>query len=178
MNIGEINLFEFLHTGNALGHSLEIGKHTAQPALRNIRHCNARSLSCDSFGSLLLCAYEENGSVMSDSLLYEVVSLVDKLKRLEQIDDVNTVALRKNVLLHLRIPAAGLVSEVNTGLKHFAHCNLSHFMTFLSVIAWPCITERSRKTGRPTQYVADMARYVMRIGLIAISDTCNIIENH
>jgi hypothetical protein len=38
-----------------------------------------------------------------------------------KIDDVNLVAMAKNVRGHPRIPKAGLVAEMNSGLKHFTH---------------------------------------------------------
>ena len=44
-----------------------------------------------------------------------------RLDRLGQVDDVDAVALREDVRLHLGVPAASLVSEVDTGLKQLAH---------------------------------------------------------
>ena len=43
--------------------------------------------------------------------------------RFLQIDNVNAVALAKDVFLHLWIPAPYLVAEVNTGLQQFFHRN-------------------------------------------------------
>src|SRR5262249_54963272 len=41
--------------------------------------------------------------------------------RLAQIDDVDAVPLAEDVLLHLRIPALGLVAEVNPRLQQLGH---------------------------------------------------------
>ena len=43
-----------------------------------------------------------------------------------QIDDVNAVALREDETTHLRVPAAGLVAEVDTGCEQLIEIWLSH----------------------------------------------------
>ncbi len=40
---------------------------------------------------------------------------------LSQIDDVDVVTIAENVRLHLRVPAMGLVAEVNTSFQKLAH---------------------------------------------------------
>src|SRR5208282_5536222 len=46
-------------------------------------------------------------------------------------DDVNTVAGAEDVLLHLRVPAAGLMAEMNAGLQQLLHADFSHRILFL-----------------------------------------------
>ena len=128
-HVGEVHLFEFLETGDALGHGLEVGQHTAEPTLGNVRHVHADSLIGNGFLSLLLGADEQHGAVVSDGSLDEVVGLVDHVERLEQVDDVDAVALGEDELLHLRIPTTGLVAEVQACLQHVAHIDLSHGIT-------------------------------------------------
>ena len=41
---------------------------------------------------------------------------LDALQGLLQVDDVDAVAIAVDEALHLRVPAAGLVAEVDTGL--------------------------------------------------------------
>ena len=65
----------------------------------------------DSFLSLLLGADEEHGAVVGHGGLDEVVRLVDHVERLEQVDDVDAVALGEDELLHLRVPTTGLVAK-------------------------------------------------------------------
>ena len=141
MHVGEVHLFEFLETGDALGHGLEVGQHAAEPALGDIRHVHAGGLGGHCFLSLLLGADEQHGAVMSDGGLDEVIGGVDHIERLEQVDDVNAVALGEDELLHLRVPTTGLVAEVQTCLQHIAHSDLSHGIatSFLSVLAWSCV---------------------------------------
>ena len=61
---------------------------------------------------------------MGNSGLDEVVGLVDHVERLEQVDDVDAVALGEDELLHLRVPTTGLVAEVQACLQHVAHIDL------------------------------------------------------
>ena len=77
---------------------------------------------------------------MGNGGLDEIVGNIDHVKGLEQVDDVDAVALGEDELLHLRVPTTGLVTEVQACLQHFAHSDLSHGITtsFLSVLAWPC----------------------------------------
>src|SRR5690606_39466353 len=50
-------------------------------------------------------------------LLDELVGAVDVGQRLLQVDDVDAVALGEDEALHLRVPATGLVPEVDAALE-------------------------------------------------------------
>ena len=43
-----------------------------------------------------------------------------------KVDDVNFVTRTEDERLHFRVPATGLVTEVNTSLEHVAHGNSCH----------------------------------------------------
>ncbi|CRH72190.1 Uncharacterised protein [Chlamydia trachomatis] len=92
-NISEVHFLKFLETLYASGNSLEVRQHTAEPTLAHVRHVHTSSLILHSLLSLLLGTHEQNSTVVSNSLLNEVISLVDHVERLEQIDDMNTIAL-------------------------------------------------------------------------------------
>src|SRR6185312_582119 len=51
----------------------------------------------------------------------EPVGGVDALEGLLQVDDVDPVALPEDEALHLRVPAPGLVTEVDPGLQQLLH---------------------------------------------------------
>src|SRR4029077_13841840 len=52
-----------------------------------------------------------------------------------QIDDVDAVALGEDVALHLRVPAPGLVTEVDAALQELLHADdRSHDGTVLSFV--------------------------------------------
>jgi len=47
----------------------------------------------------------------------EPFGVLEQLGGLGEVDDVDPVALAEDVLLHLRVPALRLVSEVDAGLE-------------------------------------------------------------
>src|SRR5690606_22748451 len=52
--------------------------------------------------------------------------LAEQLQRLLQVDNVNAVALREDVLPHLRVPTAGLVPEMDTRFEQVLELGLRH----------------------------------------------------
>ena len=109
--------FEFLQAVNALLDRLEVSHHAAQPTFVDIEHVSAESFFFDSFLSLLLRTNEEDALAFSGNVTQECVCFINLLNGLLQVDDVDTVTLRKDVFSHLRVPTAGLVSEMNTCFK-------------------------------------------------------------
>src|SRR6185295_7514760 len=65
-------------------------------------------------------------AAVRDGLAHELVGPVDVGQRLLQVDDVDAVALGEDVALHLRVPAAGLVPEVHTGVQQMLHGDDGH----------------------------------------------------
>ena len=54
----------------------------------------------------------------------EVLRLLEQRLRLEQVDDVDAVALAVDEPAHLRVPAARLVAEVDAGLQQLLDADL------------------------------------------------------
>ena len=78
---------------------------------------STRVRNCDP----LLGADEKDGLAVLGELTDEVIGLFQLLDGLLQVDDVDAVALAVNVLGHLGVPAAGLVTEVDTGFQQLLH---------------------------------------------------------
>ena len=66
---------------------------------------------------LLLGADEQDCAATGDRFLNDVVSGVDECQRLLQVNDVDAVALGEDKASHLWVPAAGLVTEVDTAVQ-------------------------------------------------------------
>ena len=107
-------------------HRAEIGQRAAQPAVVHIEHAAALGLSLDGLLGLLLGADEQDALALQRDVAHEHISFVDLANGLLQVDDVDAVALGEDVLGHLRVPAAGLVAEVNAGLQQLLHGNDCH----------------------------------------------------
>ena len=63
---------------------------------------------------------------VADEVAHERVGGLDATERLAQVDEIDPVALTKDVALHLRVPSAGLVAEVDPGLQELSHGNDGH----------------------------------------------------
>ena len=89
-------------------------------------HAAAQSLVTDGLLSLLLGADEQDVAALCGHFLNVVVSLVQLLHGLLQVDDIDAVALGEDELCHLGVPTAGLVTEVHTCLEKLLHRNDCH----------------------------------------------------
>jgi hypothetical protein len=99
----------------------EVREHAAEPALVDVGHAHPGGLLGDGLLGLLLRPDEQDGAAVGDRLLDEVEGPVDVGQRLLQVDDVDAVALGEDEALHLRVPPAGLVAEVNAALEQLSH---------------------------------------------------------
>jgi hypothetical protein len=70
---------------------------------------------------LLLRADEEDGAAALGDVAEELLCLVETLRRLREVDDVDAAALGEDEAAHLRVPAPRLVAEVDSGLQQLAH---------------------------------------------------------
>ena len=117
---------KILQAADALLDRLIVRQHAAEPTLVDIEHLRLRRLFLHGVLRLLLRADEENALALFRQATKEVVRLVNLAHGLLQINDVDAVPLREDVLRHLRIPTAGLMSEMDTGLQKLFHRNYCH----------------------------------------------------
>src|SRR5829696_6726909 len=125
-HVVEVELLELLEALQPPVDGLEVGEHAAQPALVHVRHPDPGRLLGDRLLGLLLGADEHHRAAVRDGLLDELVRAVDVGQRLLQVDDVDAVALGEDEALHLRVPTAGLVSEVHAALEQLLHRDDCH----------------------------------------------------
>ena len=98
-----------------------VGEQTAQPALVHVIHLAARGFFGHRFLRLALGADEQHVLALGRHFADEAGGVLEHFQRLLQIDDVNAVAFSENVFFHFRIPALGLVPEVNASFEQFFH---------------------------------------------------------
>ena len=123
---------ELLEAGEPLGDRLEVGEHATEPAVVDVRHPDPGRLLGHRLLGLLLRPDEEDRAAVRDGLLDEVVRGVDVRQRLLQVDDVDAIALGHDEALHLGVPAAGLVPEVDAALQELAHGDDGHASSLFS----------------------------------------------
>src|SRR5690606_9098835 len=98
-----------------------VGQHAAEPAVINIRHASALRLLLDDLASSTLGAYEQYLLLARGEILDLVQRGIHSRYGVFEVDDMNLVAGAEDELLHFRVPVAGLVTEVDTGLEHVFH---------------------------------------------------------
>ena len=123
------HLLDLAQLVDAALNGLEVGQHAAQPTLVDIEHFAALGFLLDGFLGLLLGAYEQHGAAFHGQIADEVISLIDLLNGLLQVNNVDAVALGEDVFLHLRVPTTGLVAKMHTGFKQLLHGNNRHKKT-------------------------------------------------
>ena len=112
---------QLVQVGDPVGDGAPVRQQAAEPAIGDVRHADAGSLGGNGVLRLLLRADEKHRPAAGGEVAREVVRLLEKVGGLGQIDDVDAAALREDEALHLRIPATGLVAEVDSGLQELTH---------------------------------------------------------
>ena len=127
----ELHPLVFLHLLNALGHGLEVGEHAAEPTLVDVRHAALLGVTLDRILSLLLGADEQDSAATGHGVAHVGVGRLDTREGLIEVDDVDAGTLAIDETLHLGVPTAGLVTEVDASVQELAHRdNSSHCSTF------------------------------------------------
>jgi len=116
-------LVQLLVAVDAFSNGAEVREHSAQPALVDVRHAAAGGLFHHRVLRLPLRADEEQVLARRREVGDEFRGFLELLERLLQVDDVDPIALAEDELLHLRVPALGLVTEVDASLEQFLHRN-------------------------------------------------------
>src|SRR5947207_2526757 len=116
----------------------EVGEHPTQPAVVHVVLATALRLEGDRLLGLLLGADEEDALPAPDSVTQEIERIVQAAYGLGEVDDVDPVALGEDVLAHLRVPPAGLVSEMDARLEQLlpgGRCHLGQTPLVLPPLA-------------------------------------------
>ena len=127
---------QFVQALDAIRDRAPVRQQPAEPAVVDVRHANAARLVADGVLRLLLRADEEDGAAALGDRLRKVVRVIQKLLRLGEVDDVDPAALVEDESLHLRVPAACLVAEMNSGLQELLHGDNGHGCPFLVSRTW------------------------------------------
>ena len=92
---------------------LEIREEATQPAQVHVGHVSPLGRLLDRVAGLLLGAHEHHGAAATRDARGEVLGVAQQTLGLLEVDDVDAVPLAEDVAPHLRVPAPGLVPEVD-----------------------------------------------------------------
>src|SRR5207247_8811726 len=105
------HLLELSQAFNALPDSRKVREGSAQPAIMHIEHATALGFFLDRFLCLFLRTDEKNVSTGRREAARDRFDVFKHGHRLLQIDDMDAIAGTKDLWLHLRVPAAGLLAK-------------------------------------------------------------------
>src|SRR5262249_15195039 len=125
-----LHLLELLEPGDRLADRREVGQGPAEPALVHVEHAAAARFLEHGLLCLLLGPDEEDRAAAGGQVAHEPVGVAELLEGFLKVDDVNAVTLAEDVLLHLRVPALGLMAEVHSGLEQLLHRQRGHASSF------------------------------------------------
>ena len=118
---GGFQLLELLQPLKPLVHGLEVGERAAEPAVVDVRHADADRLLLRSPAA---CRFVPTNRIVPPRATVSLTNWyarVEVAARLVEVDDVDAVALAVDERPHLRVPALGLVAEVDAGVQQLAH---------------------------------------------------------
>ena len=115
---------QLLEALDRLLHGLEVGEHPAEPAVVHVVLPGARGLELHRRLRLALGADEQQLAAASGRLAHEIERRPEARQRLVEIEDVDAVALAEQERLHARVPASGLMPEVDARLDQVADVDL------------------------------------------------------
>ena len=129
---------ELVQVLDPLGDRAPVREQAAEPAVVDVRHPDALGVLLDAVLGLLLRADEEHGAAALGEVAHERLGLLQALRGLLQVDDVDAAALAEDEALHLRVPAARLVAEMDAGLQELSHADGQggSFLSVCVVLRW------------------------------------------
>ncbi len=113
--------FQLAQVVDTLPDGAPVGQRAAEPAVINVGLGGAGRLAGDGVLGLALRADKQHVAAGGHRIADGVIRLLDEHDRLLQVEDVNPVALGKDIGLHLRVPAARPVTEVHTCFQECFH---------------------------------------------------------
>src|SRR4029077_5470209 len=97
-----------------LADGLEVGEHAAEPALVHVGLGGALGFLLDRLARRALSSDEQHPAAVGEAAREELRSFRVHRRRLLEVDDVDLVPLAEDEGGHLRVPEAGLMSEVDS----------------------------------------------------------------
>ena len=106
-----------LEAGDGAFDGVEIGQGAAEPAFGDVELAAGLGRFLDGFLGLLFGADEQHVAALGDDAVEEIAGGFQLGERFAQVNDVDAVAGVEDERLHLRVPALGLMSEMDAGVQ-------------------------------------------------------------
>ena len=113
--------FDFAQAVDGIGDGFPVCQGATEPALVHVILRRTLGSISNWLCRLALGANEKNAATIGYSVRNRLQSAVKRRHSLAEVDDVNAVTLAIDVALHLRVPAVGLVTKVNSSFQELTH---------------------------------------------------------
>src|SRR5699024_3640701 len=100
--------------------------HATKPAVIHIRHAGTLCLLADGLAGGALGADEHDAAAIGRQPADIVVGFLEQRQCLFKINDMNLVAVTKDVWRHLRIPVTGSVAKMHASFQQLTHAYVAH----------------------------------------------------
>jgi len=100
---------------------LPVGQQPTKPAMVDVGHANTVSCELDCVLGLLLGAHEHDRAATTGNVADKVRCVGEQFLCLHEVDDVDAGALAPDKAAHFRIPATGLMAEVDACFEQGLH---------------------------------------------------------
>ena len=115
------------HPLDRFADGIQIGHHAAKPAFAYVRLAGGLGCFLDADLGLFLGTDKQYLAALGDGALEEIRCGVDLGRRLDEVNDVDSVTSLKNEFLHLRVPPTRLVAKMHTRVQQFFYVTHSLF---------------------------------------------------
>ena len=105
---------------------LEVRQQPTEPAVVDEGHARLGGHLGHGVAGLLLRPDEQDGATAVAERRRELLRVVQELVRLQQVDEVDARRLTVDEAAHLGVPAARLVTEVDSGLQQLSDADVGH----------------------------------------------------
>ncbi len=123
-----VEVFESL---DAAADRAQVRQGAAKPAVNHIRHAGSFSGRAQLLLGLFLRANKQHCPTAGNNLLEKATGHLELGQGLVQVENMNPIALGKNVALHFGVPTLGLVTKMNPGFEQFRNCNTGQWSLLL-----------------------------------------------
>ncbi len=124
--------FNFFQPINAGFNRCKVGQHSTQPAVIDKILVRSQRLFLDRILGLFFGTDKQDLITAGNSVLNKLIGGFEIAYSFLQVNNVDAVTGPKDVGLHFRVPALGLMTKMNAGFKHLFHGDLCHFCFSLS----------------------------------------------
>ena len=121
-----LHFLDLLQAADGFPDGIEIGQGASQPAPGHIMLTAGFGRFFDCFLRLLFRAHEEHLAAFAHRFAQKITGRFESGERFAEVDNVDAIARIEDERFHLRVPAFGLMSEMDACFQQFFYADTNH----------------------------------------------------